>query len=1102
MLKNIHTLLILTILFLFFSINCSAQINNGYTSQWKNIDVLVSKGLTKSALAEVNKIYEAAKKQGNDVQVIKSLTYQLNLNQNLQEDAGIKNIAAVEKEISLSKQPAKSILQSITAHMYWNYFQQTRWNIYNRTNTVNFIKTDIQTWTADDFHKKIGEFYLASLKEEKLLQQTDLDKFDPILIKGNVRYLRPTLYDLLAHEALQYFKSDERDISRPSYAFEIKDEKAFTPASEFITHKFISKDSASLHFKALLIFQKLLAFHVGDAKPDALIDADINRMLFVKQYGVMADKDELYIKALENTAAAFPGIAASAQATYLVAQEIFNKANDIENANTDSSSKYTLSRAKDLAESIVKKFPESQGGIYANNLLIQILHKEFNLTSEKVNVPGQPFRSLVNYKNVSSINLRVIEVTTEFKTLLEQNNDDNQLWKKLTSQKFMRSWKQELPVSNDYKNHAVEIKIDALPAGQYALLSSVAEDFNLNKNPLAVQYLYVSGISFINNGFEYFVLNRETGKPLEGAKVQVWKQQYDYKLNRNILQKQELITADKNGYFKIAETTKDAKGKILNENRDIRLEITYQKDRLFFDDYQNSYRYYNEEENDENEYTNQEKYDEDKASIFLFTDRSIYRPGQLVYFKGIGVTKDIKTRRSKLLTTKDSLIVMLTDANDQHVDSIKVSFNEYGSFNGKFRLPENQLNGEFTITAGDFDNSSTAFSVEEYKRPKFYAEFEKVKGTYRVNDKIKITGFAKAYAGNNIDGANVKYRVTRVARFLYPWMFWRWPMPQTHPLEITHGEIETGVDGKFSIEFEAIPDLSIDKKTDPVFDYKVEADVTDINGETRSTSATVPVGYKALDLKLTLPQPDAINVDSLKHFFISSKNLSDEFEPTNVDVKIYRLQTPQRLIRTRYWQQPDKFAMTKEEFLRYFPNDEYADESKKESWAKGELIFSKTDSTKPTGNWQLATNNFQQGWYVAEATAKDKYGQDVKDVKYFELYDMKSASLPAPAYFWNTTIKNIAGPGEKATFISGTSANDVFLIQQIDRSSVNGKKSLGNYSFFSINNEKKTFDFPVTEQDRGGFGVYQFFVKDNRAYSNTFNVIVPWTNKQLDITYQ
>src|SRR5687768_7389515 len=144
-----------------------------------------------------------------------------------------------------------------------------------------------------------------------------------------------------------------------------------------------------------------------------------------------------------------------------------------------------------------------------------------------------------------------------------------------------------------------------------------------------------------------------------------------------------------------------------------------------------------------------------------------------------------------------------------------------------------------------------------------------------------------------------------------------------------------------------------------------------------------------------------------------------------------------------------------------------------------------------------------------EATAKDKYGQDVKDVKYFQLYDMKAASLPAPAYIWNATIKNTVEPGETAQFISGTSANDIFIIQQIDKTISSDRprptkelSAQNDYRFFKLNNEKKNFDFPVTEQDRGGFGVYQFFVKDNRVYTNTWNVNIPWTNKQLDITYE
>ncbi len=1069
---------------------------DNYNSQWKKVNDFVSKGLTKSALAEVDKIYFSAKKNNNNPQIIKSLLFKISLKQNIEEDASEKSIDSLEREIVVSKEPSKSILESITAQKYLDYFQQNRYKLYQRTNTIGFNKKNIATWTADDLHKKIGDLYVASIEDEKLLQQTKLESYDAIIIKGNVRYLRPTLYDLLAHRALDYFKSDERDITRPAYSFEIKDKETFAVANEFVKYKFTTKDSASLHQKALLIFQKLLNFHANGAKPDALIDADIERIIFVNQYGVMENKNELYMNALKNISKTYNNNPAAAQATFLVAQTIYNNAL-IANQNNDSVSTYTVKKAKQMLDDIAQKFPDSEGGINAKNLLNQLLHPSINLTTEKVNVPGLPFRTLVSYKNFNTIYFRIIELTPELKKTITDNNNNDQIFQRLTSQKNIKNWKQDLPVTDDYLSHSTEVKIDALPVSEYVLLGSASADFSLNKTPLAAQYFYVSDISFINSGQQYFALNRTTGQPLGGAKVQVWKQEYDYNNRIYKLDKEELLTTDKNGYFKLAVPDK-------NENRNIRLEINYKKDKLFLDDLQYIYNYYNN--GNKGEYADQKKYEKDKAKVFLFTDRSIYRPGQLVYFKGIGVTKDFKTKKSILLQSKDSLTITFSDANNQKIDSVKVFANEFGSFNGKFKIPENKLNGEFEIDVQDYQNSSISFSVEEYKRPKFYTEFEKVKGSYRMNDTVQIAGFAKAYAGNNIVGAKVSYRVTRVARFLYPWMFWRKGFAQTNPLEITHGEIITGTDGKFIIKFAAIPDLSIDKKTDPVFDYKVEADVTDINGETRSGDITIPVGYKALDLQINLPQGDIVNADSLKNISISSKNLSGEFYRVKADVKIYKQQTPDRLIRQRLWGEPDKFILNKNEFIHYFPHDEYKDESKKESWPKSEMVYENNDSTNDNSRFTIHHSQLQQGWYVVEATAKDQYGQEVKDVKYFQVYDSKSSSLPTTAYLWNHLEKNSLEPGETAHLTTGTSA-DLFLIQEVDKQKTTGngqeanEKQSDDFNYYTLNNNKRTFDFNISENDRGGFRVNSFFVKDNRFYIAANTIYVPWSNKQLNISF-
>src|SRR5262249_51352258 len=90
----------------------------------------------------------------------------------------------------------------------------------------------------------------------------------------------------------------------------------------------------------------------------------------------------------------------------------------------------------------------------------------------------------------------------------------------------------------------------------------------------------------------------------------------------------------------------------------------------------------------------------------------------------------------------------------------------------------------------------------------------------------------------------------------------------------------------------------------------------------------------------------------------------------------------------------------------------------------------------------------------------------------------------------------------------GSSANNLFLIQEIDKSTGNlptgqagREQETGNYSLVQLNNEKKAFEFSATESDRGGYGVNYFFVKNNRFYQFTDIIKVPWTNKELKIEY-
>jgi hypothetical protein len=1061
---------------LFFSLAVFSQLPvKYYEPEWKKVNALLKRNLPKSALEQVKNIYTLAKKEKQDAQVIKALVYMAGLQQETREDNEIVTIAEINKELAGSREPVASILKSIQAEIYWNYYEEHRWQLYSRTNTEKFVKEDIATWTTDDFHRKISELYLQSIAAERLLQQTRLAPFDAILIKGNTRHLRPTLYDFLAHRALQYFENDERNIKKPAYAFEINDPAAFEPAAWFARHHFVTRDSLSLEYKALQIYQKLIAFHLPDTKVDALIDADIQRIVFVKEKSVHPDKDKLYFDALSQLARHYGKQPTAAQAWYLLAKYHNEKA-DTYKPYGDTTHRYERIKARDICLDVLKQKDSSEGLVNCYNLLKEINSRDLQISVEKVNLPELAFRASVKFKNIGKLYLKLVRVDAALKEQLEKLPGDR-YWPYLVGAPSHRSWQQTLPATNDLQSHRTEIKIDGLAIGNYVLVVSDMENAADKKSMLAARNFYVSGISYVNSGNDYFVLDRQTGQPLRNSSIQVWEQSYDYKQSKYVKEKGKTYTSNTNGYFRMDRRPDN------RQSISFTLDVTHGKDRLFFDELASDY-YYRDESGDKT-----------VTSVFLFTDRSLYRPGQTVFYKGIVLSRNTREKTASIRAGYTTM-VYLRDVNYKIVDSLKVTTNEFGSFQSRFVLPASGLNGYFSIYTKP-DNGQADFRVEEYKRPKFFVDYEPIKGTYKVNDKIRITGIAKAYAGNLVDGAMVKYRVVRKPRFIYWWVSWRWWQPRVEEMEITQGETKTGKDGKFQVEFTAIPDLTIERKFEPVFDYYVYADVTDINGETRSGEKTVTVGYKSLILQITTES--TLPADSLKQLNIRTQNMNGEHEPAMLKVSFTRLKEEKRLIRDRYWERPDQFVMSKDEYIRNFPRDEYDNENDYRSWEKGAVVFNRTDSSRANGKWPISGIKLEPGFYLIEVVTKDKQGEEVKDIRYIELYDKKSKQLNRPDYLWTGLKKTSVEPGETARVELGTAAENLFVIQMLEKN--RDRLESPDYSFSSLSNEKKIFSFEARESDRGGFGTGWMFIRDNRLYQYNQTIEVPWTNKDLVIEY-
>ncbi|MEJ7589379.1 MAG: alpha-2-macroglobulin family protein [Ferruginibacter sp.] len=706
------------------------------------------------------------------------------------------------------------------------------------------------------------------------------------------------------------------------------------------------------------------------------------------------------------------------------------------------------------------------------------MQPSLNLETEKVNVPGQPFRTLVEYKNSNDIYFRILKTSKENIRKFNTGNDDK-LWKEIIAGKPFRSWKVTMPDLQDHQEHSAEIKADALPIGMYFILASLDENFSMQKNIISRQLIFVSNISYVHtNNNDYNVMHRETGQPLPNVAVQVWETKYNYNINRSDEVKAESYTTDKNGYFKLRGS---------KEYRSFLLQFSGNNDELFLD-----------ENNYDNIYNSIEQ--EIKPVSFLFTDRSIYRPGQTLYFKGIVLKKGINASETSILPDFKSNLV-LKDVNGQKINEVQTLTNEYGSYHGTFKLPEGVLNGQFSLF-DEATNTSKDFSVEEYKRPKFFVEVLKPSGTYRVLDSVKVSGTAKAYAGNTVDGATVKYRVVRKVRY-QPWWYDTYggygrrimpPGRSVEEVEITNGETTSNAGGEFHINFKALPDESIPKKDQPTFYYEVSADVTDTNGETRSGETSVAVAYQAI--KLSIELAGRINADSLKNLKIRSLNINDIFDRANVNVAIYKIIAPNKIYRVRYWEMPDQFVMSKDEYAGYFPYDLYKDENQKDKWPLGEKISENNDSTSIAGEWKLSNVPLISGWYKIIASTIDKYGEEVKAEK-IVFIQAKSGPALADEPISVTVDQQESFPGQTIRYQIKTGLKCMAVQNLTNMDKNNGN----NYATIKVGKPYQN-EIKVTESDRGGIAMSYVFVKHNRVYKGEENFSVPWNNKELVISYQ
>ena len=385
------------------------------------------------------------------------------------------------------------------------------------------------------------------------------------------------------------------------------------------------------------------------------------------------------------------------------------------------------------------------------------------------------------------------------------------------------SWSATLPPTEDFKPRTETVKVPKdLEPGFYWLISSHNKDFNtVSNNVVAFCDFWVSDMALVMRNhqgeglIEGFVLNAITGDPIANALVEIWHRQRD---NRFTLG--ERIRSDKNGFFSYQST--------------VQFEYLVQAEKdgqklATGNNYQNFF------------------YPIDPGPFnrtVFFTDRSLYRPGQTISYKGICLSVDQNGDNYKTIANQD-VTVIFQDPNGKEITKHNVRSNDYGSFSGSFTAPRDRLMGQMMIRTVNPAGQAT-FNVEEYKRPKFQVTLDAPKTPAKLNTPVQLTGKATAYTGSAVGGAKVRYRVSRETRYpdWYGWFYWWRPAPSMPAQEIAHGFAITEVDGSFPIQFLAKPDPAVPEKAMSRSSVtRSRPDVTDTTGETRSNQRTIQVAY-------------------------------------------------------------------------------------------------------------------------------------------------------------------------------------------------------------------------------------------------------------------
>jgi TonB-dependent SusC/RagA subfamily outer membrane receptor len=1020
--------------------------------KWNKVIAFENEGKVKSASEVVAEIYKKAVSEKDEVQMIKCFFYHSKYLLVVDENAQTKILNNLKTDINRVSVPSKAILNFIYAKCLNDYYMRNDYKIRQRTN-MTFLDEDFLTWTETNFKNQIDSTLKKTLENESVLTKTYLAEYEMIFdFFTSEKFKKETLFDYLLRENLTFYKQKVRQWEVVKSDFSPYTKQLLGNSGDFTKINFDFVTNENLHY-VLVLYQKQESYNPSQ-------DNQLDRMQYVKN--TLLESDEAFLPSL-NT------LQKEAKDTILVQKIRLEKALYYsKNASKETHPDYNL-KSVSLLDSIISVKNRSDAYKLAIHHKDNLLSKSLNIQLQKYIYSDENTRAYIKYKNITQVKVSFYKISQ--KQLWNYTN----LYTKRDS--LTTAFLQKKPVAaesfsivnkNNFFEYTTEIHLPPLKTGSY-FVHFESDSEKKDEKAFAYETITVSNLAILASqnvsGETFQVVDRKTGKPLENVRVK--SKNFNLKTDKNGIAN---YTRKKDNYY-----NDEIELSTVNDS------ITIRKNYVqYFDSYSANSNYDTKL----------------KGKVNFYLDRAIYRPGQTVFYKGIAVQKK-KNETSVVQNT--SFKIIIRDANDNEFKEFDVVTNEFGSFSGEFVLPKSGLTGNFRIGAEepenyendinydkdedehpfwdnvDFENSQIDFRVEEYKRPKFEVTFDPKKESFQINQTIKVKGSAKAFAGSNISDAVVKYTVTRFTSY-----FRYYYSQQDETETLATGEIKTDASGKFSIDFTAIPSKNSKKEQLPVFNYRINISVTDINGETHDAETVVKVGYHDLALGATLP--DKIETKNKNEISLTSTNLNGEFKAIKGEIKIYYTTPFSDKFKPRVWPVPDFENIPKEDFKRFFP---YEVSGKTTDDVTPTLVYSKKIDTEKDKKVLLDfISNYKSGNYKVVFSAKDSFENNIESEDYFQIIQSKDKYNTSTLF----TIKQLNEDPKKDGFVTLKITSEIPELYIAVTGSYNSKVFFENT--VPVENNQNIIKIPLKKEFENYLKIGFQSVFENAAFNDDLDVML------------